>query len=219
MLDRVRSVTDKPVIRIINTHTHGDHNGSNGFFPESVDIVAHENTKTNMMRLEAFQGEGEADLPQTTYDERLTLGSGEGRIELYHFGAGHTDGDTFIVFPALRAMQTGDMFPWRDAPFLDRNNGGSGALFPQTLERVLSGVQNVDTIIPGHIPATTWSELRKYQQYTADLLAATQNAMADGQTADEAVMSIDLSDKYPDYASNRVEAAVRAIYDELGELQ
>ena len=33
ILDQVKSVTDKPVTMIINTHTHGDHVGSNMFFP------------------------------------------------------------------------------------------------------------------------------------------------------------------------------------------
>src|SRR5215831_8255767 len=32
ILDQVKSVTDKPVTMIINTHTHGDHTGSNGQF-------------------------------------------------------------------------------------------------------------------------------------------------------------------------------------------
>ena len=215
LLDRVRTVTDKPVTRIINTHTHGDHNGSNAFFPASVEIIAHEKTKANMMRMEAFQGENAQFLPQQTYTDRLTLGEGADRIELYYFGRGHTDGDTFIVYPGLRVLQTGDMFPWRDAPFLDRNNGGSGVEFPQTLERVLAGIQNVDTIVPGHIPVTTWSSLREYQQFTADFLATVQSAMAAGQSADQAVASIDLSARYPDYASDRREAAIRAIYDEL----
>ena len=215
ILDRIRTVTDEPVVRVINTHTHGDHNGSNDFFPETVDIVAHENTKANMIRMDAFQGENVKFLPKQTYSDRLTLGSGDDRVELYYFGRGHTDGDTFIVYPALRVLQTGDMFPWRDAPFLDSNNGGSGVEFPQTLERVLASIQNVDTVVPGHIPVTTWSSLREYQQFTADLLAAVQSAMAEGQSADDAVESIDLSSKYPEYATNRREAAIRAIYDEL----
>ena len=165
--------------------------------------------------MDAFQGENVKLLPKQTYSDRLTLGSGDDRVELYYFGRGHTDGDTFIVYPALRVLQTGDMFPWRDAPFLDSNNGGSGVEFPQTLERVLASIQNVDTVVPGHIPVTTWSSLREYQQFTADLLAAVQSAMAEGQSADDAVESIDLSSKYPEYATNRREAAIRAIYDEL----
>ena len=39
ILDQVKSVTDKPITHIINTHTHGDHNGSNMFFPATVEIV------------------------------------------------------------------------------------------------------------------------------------------------------------------------------------
>ena len=48
ILDQVKAVTDKPITHIINTHTHGDHTGSNDFFPASVEIVTHENTATNM---------------------------------------------------------------------------------------------------------------------------------------------------------------------------
>ena len=55
ILDQVKSVTDKPITHIINTHTHGDHNGSNMFFPASIEIVVQENTKTNMEKMPAFQ--------------------------------------------------------------------------------------------------------------------------------------------------------------------
>src|SRR5438552_11925367 len=33
LLEKIKTVTNKPVIRIINTHTHGDHTGSNNMFP------------------------------------------------------------------------------------------------------------------------------------------------------------------------------------------
>jgi len=36
IMDKVKSVTSKPITTIINTHTHGDHNGSNEFFGTSV---------------------------------------------------------------------------------------------------------------------------------------------------------------------------------------
>jgi len=215
ILDRIRTVTDKPVVRIINTHTHGDHTGSNEFFPDSVDIVAHANTKSNMERMDAFQGANAAYLPGHTYEDRMTLGEGDAQIDLYYFGAGHTDGDTFVVYPALGVLQTGDMFPWRDAPFLDASNGGSGVAFPSTLSGVLGTVRNVETVIPGHIPVTTWASLQEYQRYTADLLSAVRESISAGRSADQAVAAIDLSGEYPDYASNRVEAAVRAMYDEL----
>ena len=109
LLDRIRTVTDKPIVTIVNTHTHGDHVGSNGFFPDTVNIVAHENTKAKMERMDNFQGENAKYLPKQTYSERMTLGAGADQMDLYYFGAGHTNGDTFIVYPALGVLQTGDM--------------------------------------------------------------------------------------------------------------
>src|SRR4051794_19064472 len=54
LIARIKKVTDKPVTTIINTHTHGDHTGSNEGFPASVEIIAQENTKANMMKMPAF---------------------------------------------------------------------------------------------------------------------------------------------------------------------
>ena len=73
IVDKVRSVTDKPITTIINTHTHADHNGSNDFFPASVEVVAHENTKTNMMKMKNFQGEKAQFVPDRTFSDRVTL--------------------------------------------------------------------------------------------------------------------------------------------------
>jgi glyoxylase-like metal-dependent hydrolase (beta-lactamase superfamily II) len=215
ILDRIRKVTDKPVVTIINTHTHGDHNGSNEGFAETVNIVAHANTKTNMAKMPAFSGEKAKFLPKQTYTDKLLLGAGKDAIELYHFGPGHTNGDTFIYYPSLRVLQTGDMFPWRDAPLLDRANGGSGVEFPKTLAKAIAGIKNVDTILPGHSPVTTPRDLEEYQRFNADLLSSTQEAIKAGRTAEQAAASINLTDKYKGYKSERVKAAIEAIYAEL----
>src|ERR1700680_4782259 len=57
ILEKIKKVTDKPVTMIINTHTHGDHTGSNEAFPATVDIVAHENTKANLRKLVPSKGQ------------------------------------------------------------------------------------------------------------------------------------------------------------------
>lgn len=216
LLDRIKTVSDKPVTTIINTHTHADHTGNNDLFGTAVEIVAHENTKANMARMDAFKGDKASFLPKRTYTDKMSLGSGADRVDLYYFGAGHTNGDTWVVFPALRVMHAGDMFAWKDAPFLDRNNGGSGVAFPQTLARALAGVKDVDTIIPGHSSLMTRQDLEEYQRYNRDLLAATQEAMNAGKSAADAVATIvTLTTKYKGYKAERVKAAVEAIYDEL----
>ena len=68
-------------------------------FPATVDIVAHENTKANMAKMDAFKGDKAQFLPKRTYKDKMTLGSGKDRIDLYYFGAGHTNGDTVGRLP------------------------------------------------------------------------------------------------------------------------
>lgn len=214
-LDRVKSITSKPVVTIINTHTHGDHTGNDDKFGTSVEIIAQENTKTNMAKMDAFKGDKAVFLPKRTFKDTLTVGSGKEQIDLYYFGAGHTNGDAFVYFPALRVLQTGDLFAWKDGPRIDRPNGGSGVQYPQTLAKAVATIKNVDTVVPGHSPLMKWADLQEYQRYTADLLAAAQEAKRAGKSVDDAAASINLTDKYKGYKSERVKQAVQDIYDEL----
>ena len=157
ILDKVRSVTNKPVTMIINTHTHGDHTGSNTEFPRTVEFVAHENTKANMARMDQFKGENAVLLPKRTFTDRLSLLGGRDRIDLYYFGPGHTDGDTVIVLPALRAAVMGDLFARKWAPLVDSNNGGSAVAFSETLAKAVTGLKDVETVITGHGTTTLGS--------------------------------------------------------------
>jgi cyclase len=215
ILDRIKTVTSKPVTTIINTHTHGDHTGSNSFFGTTVEIVAHENTRANMERMDAFKGDDSKFLPKKTFKDTLSLGTGKDRIDLYYFGRGHTNGDTWVVFPALRVMHTGDMFAWKDAPTLDRNNGGSGVEYAATIGKALATVKNVDTLIVGHSPLRTVPELQEYQRFMTDFVAAVAAAKKSGKSAADAAAAIDLGAKYQGYENKRYKAAVEAIYAEL----
>jgi glyoxylase-like metal-dependent hydrolase (beta-lactamase superfamily II) len=215
ILEKIKKVTNKPVTMIINTHTHGDHTGSNEAFPATVDIVAHENTKANMAKMDAFKGDKAQFLPKRTYKDKMSVGSGKGRVDLYYFGAGHTNGDTWVVYPSLRVLQTGDMFAWRDAPTIDRNNGGSGVDYPKTLSKAIAAIKNVDIVIPGHSPVTTPKDLQEYQRFMTDWIAAVQSAAAAGKSVDDAAASIDLTSKYPGYKNERSKAAITAVYAEL----
>ena len=82
MLDKLKTVTTKPVTTIINTHAHGDHTGSNEFFPTSVEIIAQENTRLNMDKLDAFKGVKVNYLPKLMFKEKMTIGSGKDRVDL-----------------------------------------------------------------------------------------------------------------------------------------
>src|SRR6266404_7624202 len=215
ILDKIKTVTNKPITTIINTHTHGDHTGSNEAFGATVDIVAHENTKANMQKMDAFKGDKAKFLPKRTFKDKMSVGSGKDRIDLYYFGRGHTNGDTWVVYTALRVMQTGDMFAWKDAPTLDRNNGGSGLEYAQTVGKAVATVKDVDTLIVGHSPLRKPSELQEYQRFMTDFAAAVRAANKAGKSVDEATAAINLNAKYPGYKNDRYKAAIQVIYDEI----
>src|SRR4029450_11052730 len=73
ILNQVRTVTDKPVTTIINTHSHPDHIGSNDNFSACVEVVTHENTR-KWMSANPRVASNPAAMPDRTFSDRMTLG-------------------------------------------------------------------------------------------------------------------------------------------------
>jgi glyoxylase-like metal-dependent hydrolase (beta-lactamase superfamily II) len=200
ILDQVRTVTDKPITHIINTHTHGDHTGSNMFFPASVEVVTQANTAANMERMPAFQvAEGAVGKADRTFTDRMTLFSGDESVDLYYFGAGHTNGDAFVVFRDARVMHSGDIFATRGLPLLDVPNGGSGVAIGETLRKAADGIDNVDRVITGHTDTLTWQDFVDYGEFNTLFLEHARAAQAAGKTAEQAAMEFTLPPKFASY--------------------
>lgn len=227
IMDQVRAVTNKPVTMVINTHTHADHTGSNEFFTDNVVFTAHQNTKTNMEKMTNFAGDKAKFLPSRVYTDTLTIGSGADQIMLYYFGRAHTSGDSFVVFPALRVMHTGDAFANKGFPLIDANNGGSGVEYGNTLAKAASTVRNVDTLINGHVTTgpLQFSDLGVFADFNKDFLTYVQDAVKANKTADQAIAEYQLPAKYT-AAGYTMPAPggrggpannIRAIYTELGK--
>jgi len=202
ILERIKTVTNKPVTRIINTHTHGDHTGGNGSFGATVESIVQENTRTNMTKMKEFSGANAQFIPKRTYKDKLTVGSGKDQIDLYYFGRGHTNGDSFVVFPALRTMHVGDMFAWKALPYVDTDNGGSVVEQPESLAKAVATVKNVDTIINGHIPVGTWNDLREYADFTKDFVDFARASLKAGKTVEQAASEFKVAPKFKGYAAS-----------------
>jgi hypothetical protein len=91
-------------------------------------------------------------------------------------------------------MAAGDIFAWKMAPLIDPNAGGSVIALPDTLEKALKGIRNVDTVIEGHGDVNTWSGFRDYVQFNRALLEAAR-AGNGKRTAEEIAAS--LKPKFP----------------------
>jgi cyclase len=237
ILDKIKTLTDKPVTTIINTHTHGDHVSGNVEFPPTVDVIVQENTKKYMEQTNAVYGlqttppesifkknEGRG-LPKRTFKDTLTLGNGADQIDLRYFGPAHTGGDAFVIFAAHRVMHVGDTMPTRDLPIMDKNNGGSGLSYSATIAKA-AAVKNVDTIINGHNPTTTTpADLKLYSEFISDFVKFVQDAKKAGKTIDDVVNTWKTPAKYAGYAepttdeqrkarADRIKSDAQVIWDE-----
>jgi cyclase len=220
ILDQIKTVSQKPVTMIINTHTHGDHNGSNEQFPATVDIVAHENTKTYMSNMDAFKGDKAKFLPKKTFKDKLTVGKGKDQVDLYYFGRAHTGGDAWVVFPALRAMHSGDAFAGKNTPIIDSMNGGSAVEYGKTVSKAASTIKNVDTVITGHAMAPmTFADLKEYGDFNNDFITWVQSEIKAGKTVDQSAMEFKIPEKYKGYSVSTFFGGIRGniqlAYDEL----
>jgi len=233
ILDKIKELSNKPVTRIINTHTHGDHVSGNVEFPATVDVVVQENTASNMKRMAPVTGLSQPGgppaqnifdqnkgrgLPKKTFKDKMTLDSGPDQIDLYYFGRGHTNGDAWVVFPALRVLHAGDIFSGKVAPLLDANNGGSGVEIGNSLTKAADTIKNIDTVITGHATTTmTMADLREYAQFNKEFLEFVRAGLQGGKTVDALAAEYKVPAKYSGYqaAEARVKSNVQVIANEL----
>ncbi len=224
----IKTVTDKPVTTVINTHTHLDHTGSNPEFPASTDFVVQENTRVNLSKEVCeplancgfLSGDRASYLPKKTFKDRMTLGSGKNRIELYNFGPAHTNGDAIVVFPAARTAHFADLFARKSLPNIMTTDGGSIIGHLHTLDQAVATLKNIDTVITGHgTSLMSWADFKEYVQMNHDFVNAAQEGLKSRKKADDVAADITaiLTQKYVGYtiALAKAKENVALVYDDI----
>ncbi len=229
-LDKVKTLTDKPVTMVINTHLHFDHVSGNVSMPAATEIVAHAYTAKNIATPgtlagtttpppNVFKENPGKGIPKRTFTDKLTIGSGADRIDLYHFGRAHTGGDAFVAFPAHRIMHVGDTYPSNGLPIMDRSNGGSGLEYANTIRKAVKGVPNIDSIINGHTPAnTTPADMLRFADFVSDFVAYVQAGKKAGRSVEQLAKEWTTPAKYTGFANppaiERLTSYVTLIFEE-----
>jgi glyoxylase-like metal-dependent hydrolase (beta-lactamase superfamily II) len=206
--DAIRSVTNKPILYLVNTNEHGDHTFGNYAFPSSVTIIAHRLTaeamkdhdteKALMTRiLHGDKGDTLGDvklrLPDIEFDQFLAIDLGGRQVELHHFGWGSSPGDTIVYEPKTRTAWTGNFIfgqgsiPWA----ID----GNMPAYLNSMSR-FAATLDVETIIPGHIPPTTSEMTTKYLKYMSEVIANVRSAVTSGLTLEETLLRHPIRDEY-----------------------
>ena len=214
ILAKVRTVTDKPVKSVLNTHQHEDHAGGNTKMAPMAENIAHRNVRANLLRLK------QPWLPRVTFSQEAQVFLGGREVRASYYGRGHTGGDAVIYFPEARTIHTGDLF--LSGPviprgrgganiFVDYAEGGSIVEWTHVLDEVLK--LNFEIVIPGHGPVATRADLVKFKGDFEGMRNRVAGLL--GQNKGKAEVSSALVDEYGWPAGGLAIAQVDALIDEL----
>ena len=107
----------------------------------NVQVVSSQNARENMAgspRAGLFI-DTQPGYPNITFEDHIQIHLGGKRVELYHFGRAHTNGDVVVYLPAARTLVAGDIFVFDDrtTQLIDYAGGGSAKEWTTTLDRAL----------------------------------------------------------------------------------
>jgi len=118
--------------------------------------------------------------PTLLMDDEREIRWGDAVAELRHIGAGHTDNDVFIHFPAENILHTGDLCFHDLHPFIDRPAGATTEGWIRSCKAMLEVVNDDTVVVPGHGAVGGPEVIRKQIDYFEKTTDAVQSAIDDG---------------------------------------
>lgn len=200
---------------VINTHWHGDHTGGNQFWAgRGAVVVAHANVRRRMSTRQEMKALGRVvepspkpALPVVTYGDGAALHFNGDDIEIQHYPAGHTDGDSVVFFARQNVVHVGDLFFMDRFPFVDIGSGGNVFRYIENLERILARVDEDTVIVPGHGgPLAGKADLARYRDVLVATSSRVKDSLAAGNTL-EAITAEGLGDEWADWGQGFIDEA------------
>ena len=193
LLREIRKISPLPVLYVINTHYHPDHQGGNSVVGPSATVVSTDFTRERtlaMMQSEPGFHFAPADL---TFQQKLTIHLNPYPVEIYFPGKAHTSGDALVYFPQQRAIAMGDLFLNRSSPAMDQ---GSAENWIKALDQVLA--RPLDKVVPGHFELGTKVDLQRFRDYLSDLFTQIRRLYRRGVREQDAFRQLHM-EKYSDF--------------------
>ena len=189
VIEKVRSVTDKPISHLVLTHYHAVRVlGASAFGADQIimsdtarAMVAERGQDDWDSEFQRFPRlfEGHESIPgltwpTTTFSDSMTVYLGKRRIDLKHLGRAHTAGDIAIHVPDQNVMFTGDIVEYHSACYC---GDGHFADWSGTLDAIKA--YEVDAIAPGRGDALVGREMVDAAiESTRDFVASTYRPAA-----------------------------------------
>jgi len=202
ILNAIKTLSDKPLKFLVNTHFHGDHSGGNENMTKAgATIIAHDNVKK---RLEVQQRDGsykpKEALPVITFNDQLNISINNESVAVFHVANAHTDGDSILYFTNSNVLHTGDTYFNGRYPYIDLNSGGSVNGYIEAVRRGLMVIDENTRIIPGHGKVSNQAEYKGFLSMLEQIRDNVQMAIDQGKTEQDV----------------KTDDNITKIYDELG---
>ena len=218
----VRTLSDKPVRFVVNTHWHGDHTGGNENLGNAgAVIVAHDNVRKRMSTeqfMAAFNqrvpAAPHAAIPVITFAESVTFHLNDDSIRVVHVTPSHTDGDAIVHFMKANVVHMGDVFNNTGFPFIDRSSGGT-SLGVVTAADMAYAMTNASTrIVPGHGQVTDRERLKAWRDAVYAVRVRVQREVSAKKTIEQ-ILALKISAEYTAEWPGGHDRFIRAVFDEL----
>lgn len=186
LLTKIRSVTDKKIIKVIVSHYHADHIyglqvykelGAQIIAPKGVmdylsSSEAEERIEERRFSLEPWVNEStQLVVPDIIIDKPMTFKNGSITFKIDFLGSAHSDGDLTLYVEPDRVLFSGDIIFEGRVPYLGDSNT---KIWLDTLIKMEVG--KIKALIPGHGPAA--KNPNKAISATRNYLAKVRSVMA-----------------------------------------
>ncbi len=190
VLNKIRGITDKPVVAVFNTHSHGDHWLGNDAIKRAypkVVIYGHPKMKAALeagegelwvkMMNEATQGATAGTVavgPDKTVSHGDVVKIGDRQFRIHYYGSAHSDNDILIEVVEDKVLFVGDVVRVKALGSQEGSFKGNIA----AIEKMLS--LPVKIFVPGHGPVGGREQLVDYKRYLEKFYATVQQLYKEG---------------------------------------
>lgn len=225
LMQAIRVLTDLPVRYAISSHFHPDHSFGISFFEnEGAEAIASASGKTDYeiwarLLFERRRGRQAAgfkglEYPRFTYiDQPLILDDGNQRMEIRHYGHGHTSADLVAWLPQHGVLLVADV-----------SNNGPIALASSNVSSWIDVLAQLEAlpvriVVPGHGQRGGRELIGKNRRFLTELLAQVSDMVQRGRSYEEVLEEIEVPfhEEWAGMAVDKKPGNVKAVFQQVEE--